>query len=406
MRPEPDAQALELQQAFAAFNQLSAQLRGSYELLESRVADLTAELALAHDERLAQLAEKEKLADRLASLLSTLPAGVVVLDSRGYVQEHNPAAEQLLGTAVQGQAWRDIIARAFAPRDDDGHDISLRNGRRVSVSTCPLNNEPGQIILINDVTETRRLQEHVHHNERLAAMGQMAASLAHQIRTPLASALLYSSNLRRTALSDADRMRFADKIISRLKHLENLVNDMLLYARKGTCEREELSVAVLLNALAQSLEAQLVATTTSLSVDDQSATTRVLGNFDMLVSALSNLAHNAIDAMGEGGQLVVGARRCGDHVELHVTDNGPGLSLQAQQSVFEPFHTTRSGGTGLGLAVVAAVATAHDGEVWVRSTPGHGSTFGLRLPCVRAVARAQDRHDRRAAAPAGVFEAI
>lgn len=404
MRPEPEAQALELQQAFAAFNQLSAQLRGSYEILESRVADLTAELALAHDERLAQLAEKEKLADRLSSLLSALPAGVVVLDSRGYVQEYNPAAEQLLGTRVQGQAWRDIIARAFAPREDDGHDISLRNGRRVSVSTCPLNNEPGQIILVNDVTETRRLQEHVHHNERLAAMGQMAASLAHQIRTPLSSALLYSSNLRRTTLPDSDRVRFADKIIARLKHLENLVNDMLIYARKGTCEREELSVSVMLNALVQSLEPQLAASTIALEIDDRSENASVLANFDLLVSALSNLAHNAIDAMGAGGQLIVGAYRNDDRVDLCVSDNGPGLSHQAQQKLFEPFHTTRSGGTGLGLAVVAAVATAHEGEVWVDSKPGEGSTFGLRLPCLHRAAREQDRRERRADGLTGAYE--
>jgi len=105
--------------------------------------------------------------------------------SQQLTQECNPAAVDLLGEPLRHRAWSEIIARAFAPRSDDGHEISLADGRRVNLSTCPLGDEPGQIILITDVTEMRRLQDRLHHQQRLAAMGETAASLAHQIRTPL-----------------------------------------------------------------------------------------------------------------------------------------------------------------------------------------------------------------------------
>ena len=148
-------QAQELQDAFGAFNQLSAQLSESYQQLEVRVAGLTSALETEQDERIKELTEKERVASRLASLLHALPGGVVVIDGVGNVQEHNPAAELLLGQPLLGLPWSEIINRAFCPRSDDGHDISLVDGRKVNISTCPLGTEPGQILLITEVTEIR-----------------------------------------------------------------------------------------------------------------------------------------------------------------------------------------------------------------------------------------------------------
>ena len=256
------AQAQELQDAFGAFNQLSAQLADSYQQLEVRVAGLTEALETEKDERIKELTEKERVASRLASLLHALPGGVVVIDDRGNVQEHNPAAELLLGQPLLGLPWAEIIQRSFAPRSDDGHDISLVDGRKVNISTCPLGSEPGQILLITDVTEIRYLQDRMGQQQRLAAMGKMAASLAHQIRTPLSSALLYVSNLKRQVLSDDDRFVLTDKMTSRLRHLEQLIEDMLLYSREGKVGEELFSSQMLLDELYQGLEPHLELTST------------------------------------------------------------------------------------------------------------------------------------------------
>ena len=374
----PDRQGLE--DAFRLFNQLSQQLTDSYQQLEGRVAELNAELAAARDARMRELTEKERLAARLEGLLQALPGGVVVLDGEGVVQECNPAAVDLLGEPLRHRAWSEIIARTFAPRADDGHEISLADGRRVNLSTCPLGDEPGQIILITDVTEMRRLQDRLHHQQRLAAMGETAASLAHQIRTPLASALLHAGQLKRPRLADADRLRIAERIFERLRHLEQLINNMLLYARGGETGDARFTTDDLFDELAQTLDAQLQSARIELIIEKAESPLPLQGNRQMLLSALLNLCMNAIQAMGRDGCLRLRAREDGEAVCLQVIDNGPGIPPEQQAAVFDPFFTTRPEGTGLGLAVVAAVVRNHQGRIELDSAPGQGCTFSLFLP--------------------------
>ena len=175
--PLPSTQnTRELQQAFVSFNRLSQQLIDSYQTLESRVARLDENYS--HD-------LQPHTSKRHRVVLNALPAGVIVLDGAGVVQECNPAAVELLGEPLFGQRWRDIIARAFAPQADDGHDVSLHDGRRVNLATTPLGDEPGQVVSLTDVTRARTLQDKLSQFERLSALGEMAAGLAHQLRTPL-----------------------------------------------------------------------------------------------------------------------------------------------------------------------------------------------------------------------------
>lgn len=378
-------QAQELQDAFGAFNQLSAQLTESYQQLEVRVAGLTTALETEQDERIKELTEKERVASRLASLLHALPGGVVVIDDEGKVQEHNPAAELLLGQPLLGLPWSDIIQRSFAPRNDDGHDISLVDGRKVNISTCPLGSEPGQILLITDVTEIRYLQDRMGQQQRLAAMGKMAASLAHQIRTPLSSALLYVSNLKRQVLSDEDRFVLTDKMTSRLRHLEQLIEDMLMYSREGKVGEELFSSQTLLDELYQGLEPQLEITQTRFASHNFDQDLMIHGNRQMILSALTNLAMNAMQAMKESDQDVMGKievmiGKSDNNVCISLKDNGPGIPAKLQEQIFDPFYTTRTQGTGLGLAVVKAVAKAHGGDVQLESQPNRGCVFKITLP--------------------------
>lgn len=378
-------QAQELQDAFGAFNQLSAQLTESYQQLEVRVSALTKALETEQDERIKELTEKERVASRLQSLLQALPGGVVVIDDKGNVQEHNSAAELLLGQPLLGLPWSDIIQRSFAPRGDDGHDISLVDGRKVNISTCPLGSEPGQILLITDVTEIRYLQDRMGQQQRLAAMGKMAASLAHQIRTPLSSTLLYVSNLKRQVLSDEDRFVITEKMTARLRHLEQLIEDMLMYSREGKVGEEYFTSQDLLEELKQGLEAQLELTNTKFITNNKAENLMIHGNRQMLLSALTNLAMNAMQAMKESDKSMVGKievtlSQSKNNVCIALKDNGPGISPELQQQIFDPFYTTRTQGTGLGLAVVQAVAKAHGGNVELDSTLNKGSVFKVSLP--------------------------
>ncbi|MCU7940773.1 MAG: PAS domain-containing protein [gamma proteobacterium symbiont of Bathyaustriella thionipta] len=191
---------------------------------------------------------------RLKALLKALPAGVVVLDGQGFVQECNPAAIELLDEPLIGLAWRTVIDRAFDHSRISGQDSVTTKGQIVSISTCPLGeNVPGQIILLQDVTEKRHLQVKYDQQNRLASMGQMAAQLAHQIRTPISAALLYASHLKSPQLDNDKRLRFADKILTRIQSLEQLINDMLLFSRNGMENRESISVQQLLIELEQTI---------------------------------------------------------------------------------------------------------------------------------------------------------
>jgi two-component system sensor histidine kinase FlrB len=371
-----------LQDAFRAFNQLSNQLATSYQALEQRVYHLNEELHRTQDARIRELTEKERLANRLSTLLQALPGGVVTLDSNGVVQEYNPVAIELLGEPLAGVSWAQVIARAFAPRSDDGHDVSLVDGRRVNISTCPMMNEPGQILLVTDVTEMRELQDRLSQQQRLVAMGEMAASLAHQIRTPLASAMLYTSHLRRPGLKPDDQERFSEKVRARLAHLEHIVNDMLLYARSNnTGAQQSFRIHDLLTELEHNLDAHLLQSECNYQWRDETNGAELNGNQQMLLSALTNLGMNALQAMQGRGDLIVFARQDNHRqIEIVVSDNGPGISSDKLQHIFDPFFTTRAEGTGLGLAVVRAIVNAHKGEILVDSQVGKGTTFILRLP--------------------------
>jgi two-component system sensor histidine kinase FlrB len=408
-----------LEDAFHVFTQVSEQLSASYLVLENRVAQLTDELAAARSERLLQLAEKERLANRLTHLLTVLPAGVVVLNGTGRIQEYNPLAVSLLGEPLLGLNWAAVAARVFAPELGEGQELLLRDGRRVSLSTSSLGTEPGQILLLRDVTELHALQEGLSRHQRLSAMGEMVAALAHQIRTPLSAALLYTSQLvtytevpmsreagRRERPSPqhenpdvhgstnvaggrtpgaTDYRQYAGKVLSRLRHLERLVNDMLVFAKGGHFGAEEIEVAVLLQDLQQAMDASLSVASCRLEVLDEAPEAKLYGNREALLSALQNLVSNAMQACGKGGRLqllahIVSDPHGSDVVNVLLSDNGPGIPDALLERIFEPFFTTRAQGTGLGLAVVQAIVRAHQGTVWVESEPGQGSTFGLRLP--------------------------
>ncbi|MGQ5486993.1 response regulator [Photobacterium damselae] len=160
-----------------------------------------------------------------------MPTGVLLLDATGRILDANPEAHHLLDEPLIGERWIDIIKRAFAPQDDDGHEVSLHNGRKVKLAISA--SSEGQLIFITDMTETRLLQSRLSELQRLSSLGKMVASLAHQVRTPLSSAMLYASHLGSEQLAPATRQRFQGKLVDRLHDLEKQVSDMLLFAKGG-----------------------------------------------------------------------------------------------------------------------------------------------------------------------------
>jgi len=305
------------------------------------------------------------------------------LDNNGIVIDHNPAALELLGEPLQDTTWRSVVERVFSPRWDDGHDITTRDNRSVNISTQSLEEESGQIILLKEVTETRNLQQQLDRLKRISAMGDMASSMAHQIRTPLTTAMLYASHLQTPALSGEKQGRYVGKLLGSLQHLESLVEEMLLFARGGRFDSSPIAISRVLQEFTETVEPQLHENNASLALINHAGEVVIDVNNHAFVSALQNLLMNALQAGGTSIELSVDTIHSPNRtVELRVTDNGPGIESSMQEKIFEPFFTTRSQGTGLGLAVVEAVVRAHDGGIRIESEPGKGTSFIITLPLV------------------------
>jgi len=378
---ETDYSAKQLQSAFEAFNRISAQLTSSYQALERKVATLTEELARARSEKLEQLAEKERLAYRLQRLLEALPGGVLVLDREGVIREANPGAHELLGDALLGQSWEAVATRAFV---SGSQELQLHDGRWLSLSSRSLGEGEGRIVLLTDVTEPRRLQEMLNHNRRLAALGEMSASLAHQIRTPLASVLLYLSQLDRASLDPERRSQFVARSRERLQHLERMLNNMLAYARGDQAQQEPLDPADLVRQFEQTIQPELQSRGGRLHVHIHCAGKVLAGNRDALLGALVNLGMNAIQASEEEPWLELAVECDGQYLLFSLSDNGSGIPEDLVERIFEPFFTTRPNGTGLGLAVVKAVVEGHGGELYFEALQ-RGTRVKVRLPRVAGV---------------------
>ncbi|MCF6254684.1 MAG: PAS domain-containing protein [Thiomicrorhabdus sp.] len=231
----------ELEQAFELFNATSMQLTNAYDGLQEQVVHLQGQLAKSDQ-------EKRQVVDRLSRLLNLLPAGVIVLNEQDQVVEMNPSAEAILGADALGRDWSIVVMNVFLLANDAG-ELITHDEVVYQLSETHLDEAVGKILLIQDVTSARQLQAHVSRHQRLHSMGEMAASLAHQIRTPLSSALLYISQLNSENLTEDKREKFVGKALNSLNHLEGLVKDMLQYARGGKGSEQCIELAELLEQL-------------------------------------------------------------------------------------------------------------------------------------------------------------
>lgn len=358
--PTQPMDARNLAEAFQAFARASDELTQAYAGLQGQVSALT---------------------ERLTQLMTALPAGVVLVDADGKVEQLNRAAKLLLGSVETGASWI-ILMERFAPSDTPGEYLLPQNGEqlRISISETAQDTRGGRIVLLHDVTEAWKMRMQTARNERLASMGEMVASLAHQLRTPLAAALLYTGHMASAGLDAATRAKVADRALERLRHLEKLIQDMLIFARGEALGRESFSVKDLVGELANTIDPVAQRRGIDFLADCQAGDEMLFGNRKEISGALTNLLENALQAVGDRGKVVFSALSDDRQVIFRVKDNGGGVPPELQRRLFEPFYTTRTDGTGLGLAIARGVARAHGGDVTLASEPGEGAEFSFSIP--------------------------
>ena len=375
-----DNRKLALESAFDNFNRVSEDLTSAYDQLENRVDSLQKELAETKNEKFHQLVEKEKLADRLSILLRTLPVGIVVLDDYGTIIENNEIANNLIGTNLIGESWNKIAKKYLAAGYSGNSEVCLKNGNRISLKIESQKRSEGKVIIINDVTEEYSYHESINRKERLESLGNMVASLAHQVRTPLSAAFLYVSSLEKRI----GKQELSFQLIENVKHclhsLEETVNDMLSYAKGEWQLSDVISIEELVSSIHNDIEHEfgnyLIDINESISVDDP----KVSINYIAFWGALKNVIHNAIQASEYDAKVLIEIKTEGKEVVFSVHDKGKGISDELKQKIFEPFFTTKAGGTGLGLAVVKSIVEAHRGTVEARDEVPQGLCIDIRIP--------------------------
>ena len=278
---------------------------------------------------------------------------------------------------------------------------------RVATLTVPERGDLGYVYVLDDLTEIRRLEREVRMQDRLAAVGRLAAAIAHEIRNPLTSIAGSVSMLSGVPEMNEDHRRLLDIVTRESQRLNSIITDFLAYSRTKQYHFDKVDLVQLVEDTLTLMQHRMTAENTGISIERRFAASQAwsIADGDKIKQVFWNFCENAVRAMKGGGGLTVTLESFGEDWQVGFTDTGAGMSPQQIEKIFEPFQSNFEGGTGLGLAIVYQIVQAHGGKVWARSKPGQGTTFVLRLHRLEAgrpVSTEENTSDKaRALAAAG-----
>jgi len=252
---------------------------------------------------------------------------------------------------------------------------------RVAALTVPERGDLGCVYVLDDLTEVRRLEREVRMQDRLAAVGRLAAAIAHEIRNPLTSIAGSVSMLSGVPEMNEEHRRLLDIVTRESQRLNSIITDFLNYSRTKQYHFDKADLVQLVEDTLTLMDHRMTAENTGITIERRFAVRQALvfADGDKIKQVFWNFCENAVRAMKGGGRLTVTLEPLGDDWQVGFTDTGAGMSPQQIEKIFEPFQSNFEGGTGLGLAIVYQVVQAHEGKVWARSKQGQGTTFVLRL---------------------------
>jgi signal transduction histidine kinase len=391
--PASDVDMQALAEAFEQFSVTTRTMERSYQLLQERVHALDQELA-AKNRELALTTE------HLRNVLESMSDGVMVVDTENRIQSFNRAASAILGYPAEeaiGRPFSEIFGRPFTiPPGRHAGELRAKNGTHVPISerNAPIHDRAGQrcgaVKAFQDLSELEMLREQVRQKDRLVAIGEMAATVAHEIRNPLGAVRGFASLLAQDLGPDHPSARMVEKVLEGTRNLERVVNELLEYTRPVDLRMQGVTCADLFEAAVTVVDAQGSVT---LHVDAPDGL-RVMADPDKMRQALLNIVLNAVQSHEGSGCVRLFAEEEDRMVRLAISDTGCGMTQEQIKHVFSPFYTTKEKGTGLGLAVAAKIIEGHGGRIDVESVPGAGSTFNIRLPRAMAASPALARSTR------------
>ena len=252
---------------------------------------------------------------------------------------------------------------------------------RVAALTVPERGDLGCVYVLDDLTELRRLEREVRMQDRLAAVGRLAAAIAHEIRNPLTSIAGSVSMLSGVPELNEEHHRLLDIVTRESKRLNSIITDFLNYSRTKQYHFDKVDLIHLVEDTLTLMDHRMAAENTGITIQRRFSVHQAyaFADGDKIKQVFWNFCENAVRAMKGGGSLTVSVESLGDDWQVGFADTGSGMSPQQVEKIFEPFQSNFEGGTGLGLAIVYQIVQAHEGKVWARSKQGQGTTFVLRL---------------------------
>jgi two-component system, NtrC family, sensor histidine kinase PilS len=347
------------------------------------------------DKRLAYFrGELESLQALHENIVQSTSDGLITTGLDGRITLVNAAAEKLLQrpeTELLGQPIAPLFedqlphatpehshceVRFVAPNDFRKTFRVIASELRV-LGRGPL----GFVYTFDDLTRVRRLEREVRMQDRLAAIGRLSAAIAHEIRNPLTSIAGSATLLSQIPSLNDEHRRLLQIVTRESQRLNNIITDFLAYSHARQYRFAQVDIVPLLEDTLTLLEQRLEVQKLGIDIERNYATPKALAlaDGDRMKQVFWNFCENAVRAMKQGGTLTISIEDLGNDWQFSFADTGPGMSPQMVEKVFEPFQSQFEGGTGLGLAIVYQIVQAHEGKVWVRSKPGQGCTFVLRV---------------------------
>ena len=398
-----------LEESFRLFTDSTREMEKSYRDLTRRASRIDVELRRTNSELARKVEELQHATANKNDILDALPNGVVVIDPTGIITSVNPAAERIIGRpsrellgrsreALVGSTGEPILVAADDPRRDDSlveSDVVNLEGsrRRLSRSVAPLA-DGSELQVLTDLTVVTRLREQVHRLDTLAAVGEMAAGVAHEIRNPLNGIDGFAALLLRAVGKDGgtpDMIRYAENVRRGVGDVDAIITNLLNFAAPDSLRLSQVDVIAMLHGLCgEARELSWGSAGVDLQMHTPLESTLVAGDAVKLKIVFTNLIRNAIDAVNDRGRVAIDVNLDRDQVVIDVRDDGPGVPEEIRPRLFRPFATTKARGTGLGLAIASRFVALHQGDItFADAEPG--TVFTVTLPVASATQTEMER---------------
>jgi PAS domain S-box-containing protein len=390
--------------SYILFQETTRKYREAYEQLEAQFESLTVKLEDTNIDLQKRVEERDRVTNYLNNILDSMSGGVLVVDLNGDITHFNQEAEDITGykpSDVLGHPYTDTIGISEGRGLTAMHtlesgerlinrekDLKKANGNVIPLgfSTSLLRDEQGTILgaveVFNDLTEVKRLEAEIQRVKTLAALGEMAATVAHEIRNPLGGIAGYAGMLERDLEADDPNRRLVRRITEGVGRLNRIVSSLLTYTRPLRLNTHPVDLVDVVEETLAFYAIDIERQRNDIEVQRDFPSEPMICNLDpeQLQQVILNLLQNATQAMSEGGTLSVKVFENEKNVTFCIGDTGMGMNEDVQEKLFTPFFTTKEDGTGLGLVTSKKIIDAHVGEIHVESEPDTGTRFFVTIP--------------------------